>query len=260
MKFIIAVDLEGVACTVGAPNNTLNSSPQYEFARIQATREANAAARALFDAGAEQVIIWDTHGSSLNLHYNDLDKRCDILLGVNFEHSWPTLDQSFSGVLMVGYHPMDNTPNGVIAHTYSSTGYQWVKVNGTEVGEIAIHAMVAGEFGVPVIFVASDDKGTAEAKRFLPWVETVATKKGLGWNLALSKHPARVLDEIYEGVRRGVARLQDMKPLSYNAPLKLEMRYKRLENAQNTVREKEGWSLVDPYTVEKTFERLSDFY
>ena len=35
-----------------------------EFAQLQATREADAAARGLFDAGADQVIVWDNHNGS----------------------------------------------------------------------------------------------------------------------------------------------------------------------------------------------------
>ena len=89
---------------------------------------------------------------------------------------------------------MDNTVDGVLAHSFSSTGYQYIKVNGVEVGEMAIDAALAGDHGVPCIFVASDDKGAAEAKRFMPWVETVATKQGLGWNMAISKHPARAVE------------------------------------------------------------------
>ena len=56
MKFIIGVDLEGAACTVGQKNSTLTASSNYEFAKAQVTKEANAAARALFDSGATQVI------------------------------------------------------------------------------------------------------------------------------------------------------------------------------------------------------------
>ena len=75
MRFAIAVDCEGVACGVGSPGASLNSSRNLEFAKLQATREASAAARGLFDAGAEQVIVWDNHNGSLNLSYDDLDER-----------------------------------------------------------------------------------------------------------------------------------------------------------------------------------------
>ena len=53
MKFVVAVDCEGVACGVGSPGASLNSSRNLEFAKLQATREADAAVRGLFEAGAE---------------------------------------------------------------------------------------------------------------------------------------------------------------------------------------------------------------
>lgn len=260
MKFMISVDCEGPACVVGAPGGSLNASRNLEFAKLQATREADAAARGLFEAGAERVIVWDSHDGSLNLDYDQLDERCEIVLGVGAEHRWPVLDSSFAGVLFVGYHPMDNTPDGVIAHTFSSASYQWMKINGMEVGEMAIDGAMAGEQGVPVIFVASDDKGVAEAKRFMPWVETVATKQGLGWNLALSKHPKRAVSEIFAGAERAAGRLGEMRPLTFESPLTLQVRHKRLESAQAAARSQTGWTLVDAYTVEKHLEKLSEHF
>ena len=92
MKFSIGVDCEGVACAVGSPGASLNESRNLSFATKQATREADAAARGLFDAGAEQVIVWDSHNGSLNLDYDELDERCDIAIGVDFETRWPGVD------------------------------------------------------------------------------------------------------------------------------------------------------------------------
>lgn len=80
-KFYIAVDCEGVACAVGSPGEALGKGENYAFACLQATREADAAAKALFDGGATEVVVWDAHGSGVNLHYDLLDSRCKILLG-----------------------------------------------------------------------------------------------------------------------------------------------------------------------------------
>ena len=45
MRFIVAVDLEGVACAHGAYGDSVEKSFNIEFVRKQATREADAAAR-----------------------------------------------------------------------------------------------------------------------------------------------------------------------------------------------------------------------
>ena len=83
MKFIVAVDCEGVACAVGSPGASLNKSRDLKFAQLQATREADACAKGLFDAGAEEVIVWDNHNGSQNLSCDFLDSRCEIARGVD---------------------------------------------------------------------------------------------------------------------------------------------------------------------------------
>src|SRR5437868_13418283 len=101
MKFIVSVDAEGPACVVGSPGGTLNDSKNLEFALRQATREADAAARALFDSGAKQVIVVDAHGSGVNLHYDQLDKRCDIVLGSGYKGRFPGITKDFAGLVLV---------------------------------------------------------------------------------------------------------------------------------------------------------------
>lgn len=261
MKYAISVDAEGLACVVGAPGGTLNDhKANYEFACRQGAREADAAVRALFDSGATEVIVIDSHGSGLNLDYELIDKRCDISLGSGSELRLPAVTEDTAGMLLIGYHAMDNTSDAVIAHSYSSMTYQSIKVNGRECGEIAIDAAIAGSRGVPVMFVASDDKGVAEAKKFLPWVETVMTKRSLGYNVAISKHPLRVLDDLYAGVKRATSRRAEMKPFAFDSPITIEMRYKRIEGAQARSRDHSGWERVDAYTIRKTAERITDFY
>jgi D-amino peptidase len=256
---MIGVDCDGPACVVGDPGRSLSFSRDYGFARAQATREADAAARALFDGGAEKVTVWDNHGLGANLSFDSLDPRCEVALGTGFSRRWPGLDEGFAGVLMVGYHAMEGTPGGILAHTYSPLAYRWVKVNGQEVGEIALDAAVAGEFGVPLLFVASDECGCAEARRFMPWVEPVATKRGTGRNCAFSKHPARAVEEIYDGVRRALSHMDQMRPLMFPAPVEVEIRFKRVLQACKARIRRKGWRLAGPLTIRRTFESLRDW-
>ena len=260
MKFIVAVDCEGVACGVGSPGASLNESRNLEFAKLQATREADAAARGFFEAGAEQVIVWDNHNGSLNLHYDLLDERCDIALGVGFAHRFPGLDDRFAGVAFIGYHAMDNTVDANMCHTFSSASYQYMKINGRETGEMGIDGHFAGVQGVPVIFAASDDKGVAEAQAFFPGIETVKTKDALGWNAAISKHPKRAIDEIYAGAQRAVERLDAVEPFRFAEPLELEIRFKRIEAAQAASRGLKAGERIDPYSVRWQLDALADYF
>ena len=201
-RFYIGVDCEGVACAVGIPGQNLGDGENYAFAARQATREADAAARALFDMGAEEVIVWDNHHSGVNLDYGLLDPRCKILLGSGHHGRFPRIDESFGGVLFIGYHAREGSRPAVLAHTYSSAAYHRYSINGTPVGEMEIDAAFAGKAGVPVIFAASDDIGAAQARESFPWAETVATKEALSWTSAISLHPQESCRRIYEGVKK----------------------------------------------------------
>ena len=228
MKFMIAVDCDGPACVVGEPGKALSDSRDMVFAREQATRETDAAARALFDAGAEQVVVWDNHGFGSNLVFDRLDSRCEMLLGTGFGQRFPMLDETYDGVLMIGYHAMEGTPNAVLAHTYSPSAYKTIRANGRKVGEIALDAAVAGEMGVPLIFLSSDDKGCQEALDFMPWIETVATKQGYGRTCARSKHPALVEEEIHSKVLLAVqAKARDVGALCLTVLSRLKLNSKR---------------------------------
>jgi len=101
MKFIVAVDLEGVACAYAPCGSSIENAFNIEFIRKQATKEADAAVRALFDSGANEVIVWDNHGRGCSLDYDNLDKRCRIAIGADSKSRYPVLDESFSGVLLL---------------------------------------------------------------------------------------------------------------------------------------------------------------
>jgi D-amino peptidase len=259
MKFMIGVDCDGPACVVGEPGKSLSNSRDMPFAREQATRETEAAARALFDSGAERVVVWDNHGVGSNLVFNQLDRRCDIMLGAGFDQRFPGVDKTFTGILMIGYHAMEGTPKAVLAHTYSPHAYREIRANGQPVGEIALDASVAGELGVPLIFLATDDHGCSEGKRFMPWIETTATKQGLGRNCAFSKHPTVAEDEIYNGVRQAVKRIEEMKPFVFDHPIRIEIRFKKIVQTLKARVRRRGSRLCGMKTIRTALPSMLDW-
>jgi len=252
---MMAIDLEGVAGVVGMPGLGLTREAcpeEYDLARREAIRAVNAAARALFDSGATRVVAWDNHGSGVNLDPGAIDNRCEILRGALADRFAGAED--FDGVLLIGYHAMAGTIDGALNHTFSSKDIQYIRVNGVDVGEIAVDAHFAGLKGVPVIFVLSDRAGVREAARFLPWARSVASKEGLGRNCALAYHPERVEEETYEQVRGAVENLSDMGLFWFESPLTLEIRYMRMEEAR--ARLSPEAELVDAYTTRQTMDAL----
>ena len=136
-KYYIAVDCEGVACAVGQSGAGLGNGENYRFACRQAAREAAAAARALFDSGAAEVLVWDAHGTGVNLDYDLLDPRCRILLGAGHRGRFVGLEPDWTAVLFIGYHAMEGTRDAVLAHTFSSKTFQSYRLNGQPAGELA---------------------------------------------------------------------------------------------------------------------------
>ena len=262
MNYLICIDLEGCAGVHGAPADVLNNAGDYRFACEQAAREGAAAARALFDNGAERVVVWDNHSCGSNLSYDLFPDACEFLNGTMRIRRFSFLEKvHIDAALFVGYHSRDNTAEAVIAHTYSSMRYQYIKVNGAERGEIELDAYLLGEYGVPVVFVASDDKACAQARAFLPSCRVVETKQALAFNASLFRHPRRVAEAIYEGAaetaKAFAANRADFPVATCAEPLDVEMRFKRLEYAQDA--EREGFERFEPYCVRQRFEKLRDF-
>ncbi|MCA1602075.1 MAG: M55 family metallopeptidase, partial [Acidobacteria bacterium] len=120
LKIYISADMEGV---VGAVTNEQLGPQGFEYARFREfmTQEVNAAIEAAFEAGATEVVVSDSHGNGQNLLIEKLPKN--ILL----VRSWPRplmmmqgIDESFAGVIFLGYHTGTTNPQGVRAHTISS--------------------------------------------------------------------------------------------------------------------------------------------
>lgn len=261
-RFYIAVDLEGVACTIGTPGQGLAGSPGYDYACLQGTREANSAAKALFDSGADEVWVWDNHGTGFNLKYDMLDKRCKIVMGAGSGKRFPGIETGFDGVLFIGYHAYD-VPDAVLAHVYSSTAFQHQKINGAFVGEAQIDGAVAGKYGVPVIFASSDNVCISQIKESFSMAETVVTKRALAWNSCISDHPDTVCDNIYSGVKKAVLRINEMCAFTFPADFEYEIRYKRIEAAQGChYRNPDGtlFARTDAYTRWGVLKDIEDIF
>ncbi|MBU7004524.1 MAG: M55 family metallopeptidase [Theionarchaea archaeon] len=246
VKVYVSVDFEGGACIVGQPEMTLTDSKQYEFARSVMTDEANAAARGAFDGGATYLVVDDAHGSGLNLLYDRLDERVEVLAGVPRPRRFPSLDESYSGMLLIGYHAMAGIEGGVLSHTYSSRAVQNLWLNGTRIGEIGMDAALAGTLGVPVLMVSSCEAGTMEAEGFLPGTITYATKRGYSRNCALGKVPSVACRGIEEAARRAVGLRDEIKPYVVDPPYELRREFKFESSADRT---RPPWTKVDPRTV-----------
>ena len=139
MKYLIALDLEGVAGVVGYPYEGLSKgTEEYNKATAEAVIEVNTIARTLFSLGAEKVFVWDNHGGGDNIDFALLDKRITRFPSVcqPFDRMGQARTLGLDGIFLVGYHSREGTLGGVLAHTMSSKDFLYHSLNGKRIGEI----------------------------------------------------------------------------------------------------------------------------
>ncbi|MBA3777945.1 MAG: M55 family metallopeptidase [Chloroflexi bacterium] len=205
MRVYVSVDMEGLA-GISHPAPTGRTDPGYAAACELMVGEANAAIEGALAAGADEVVVNDSHGKMFNLSPTALDPRARLVQGQKpFGMVEAARDGRFEVALFVGYHARAGHPRGTIAHTYSGTPLL-TTLNDRPVGEATLNALYLGGLGVPVGMVSGDDALAEEVQEYLPWAEAVEVKRAVGANSADSLHPERARQLIREAASRAVER------------------------------------------------------
>ena len=261
MDLFISADIEGVTGLVSWSQCSRpdGGSFDYAFARRMMAHDVNAAIRGARRAGAERVVVKDSHGNSKNLLIEDLEPGVELVSG----HGSGTdgmvqgLDAGFGAAMLVGYHAKAGTLGGVMEHTITG-GVHRLWVNGEETGEMGLSAGVAGAYGVPLVMVASDAAGCAEAAALVPGVETAVTKHGLGRYMARLLHPSDTAPLIEAAAERAVRRATEIAPKRYAEPTTVRVEFNRAEEADMGAKLVPNPTRVDGYTLEGAFPTYAE--
>jgi D-amino peptidase len=223
MKIYILADIEGAAGVTNYARQCQAGGEGYPLAKSWLTREINAAiADICEEAPRASVLVWDGHGEGC-VNLEALDERAEYVPRGSLEVPY-LLDASFNGLFFVGQHARASS-GGVLCHTFTfAVERMWL--NGVEVGEFGCRAAMAGVLGVPVLFLSGDDYAAREAEELIPGMTTVATKRSLHENLAVTAHPRRACELIWSGARRAIRQLALVAPLRL-APLRGEFAYEQ---------------------------------
>lgn len=260
MKIYISVDMEGIS-GINSPEYVLRDGRYFTTGQRLLTADVNAAVRGAFDGGADEVIVADMHAASGNILVEELDPRALLLAGTPHQPRFPFLDSGVDGVFLVGYHAMAGTLQANLEHTMSSKSWHCFRINGRPYGELGIDAELAAEAGVPVVMVSGDDKLCEEGRAWLGNIETAMVKQGLGRQSALCLSPARGQAVVYERARRAVERLAAGEKFALPeipSPASVAITYKMMPDADAA--NVYGTKRLDGYTVETTYNRLSEMY
>jgi len=231
-KIFLSVDMEGIAGVVSGEQ----LGPQgFEYASFRElmTQEASAAIAAAREAGATEFVVADSHGNFQNLLPDKLPPDVQLVRGGPRPYGMMQgLDESFDGVVFVGYHASTTNPTGVRAHSFSSANLADLRVNGVSVTEGAWNAALAAHYGVPVLAVSGDEAAVAEVKAQVPGVESAVVKWPYAFHSARNLSPTAARAVIAEAVRKGMARRGAKDLPRATSPIRLEIRFKSYRPAE----------------------------
>jgi len=203
-KIFVSVDLEGIGGIVSVKQCGTEGGELYQEARRLMASEVNAVIEGINHGGA-LAVIGDAHGNMLNVPIELL--RGDFLYCAGEDKALSMmggLDETFSGIIFLGYHGRFGTERAILDHTYSPTTVRETRINGVPVGEAEINAAIGGYFGVPVLMVCGDSATTAQLKPVFPKALMVETKESIGRFSAICKPPEKIRQYLYEGARKVV--------------------------------------------------------
>lgn len=221
MKVYLSSDMEGTAGIVDW--RQCRPGPEYDHGRALLLAEVNAAIEGALAAGAEEILVNDSHGTMQNLPADRLAGGASYLAGSRKpRYMMEGLDGTYDAILFVSYHAAAGQP-GVLSHTYNPRAITQVRVDGTVAGESGVNALVGAAYGVPIVLVTGDQYVGVEAQPFCPGIEVVQVKRAISRTAAESVHPDQACDLIREGAQRALQRLAAFSPPRIGRPARLEV-------------------------------------
>ncbi len=232
LKVFVSVDMEGITGVVNWEDVNRDGKDYGLFRQIM-TDETNAAIEGALAAGATEITVRDAHGSARNILPDRLHPAARLI------RDWSGgpmgmmegIDGSYDAVIFIGYHAKAGTPDALLEHTTSGNVADF-SINGVSLPEAGYNALIAGTYGVPVVFVSGGRALCDQVRTFLGDVETVAVKQGIG-AAANTLHPDKSHELIRAGVARALRNLDRFEPFTMNRPYTLVLRLKNEESVYN---------------------------
>jgi len=224
--------------------------------------DVNSAAAAALEAGADEVIVCDTHHGGGNIELDKMisDPRITYNVKSRDENGrWmPGLDETVDGLMLPGHHAKAGTANAFLHHTWT---LEWAdfSVNGQSIGEMGIEACYTGHWDIPIIMVQGTATACKEAEDLFPGVTTANVKHAEDYNLSSGLDPesARRLtaEKVAEAI--GNVRAGQVQPYRPTLPMTVTVQMKTSQEAEAAAKKPEV-QRIDEYTVEGHVERHCD--
>ncbi|MFB9235804.1 M55 family metallopeptidase [Plantactinospora siamensis] len=205
MRVWLSLDMEGVAGVVDW-DQCRPGNPAYALGCELLQAEVNAAIEGAMAGGATEIVLNDSHGRMANLDPRRIAGAAQYLSGRHKPlYMMQGLDDTFDAAFFIGYHGSISGRPSTLSHTYNPEVFTAARVNGREVGESGINALVAEHYRVPIALVSGDRVTWEETEPFAPGAVPVITKESITRGSALSLHPDESCRRIAAGARAAMA-------------------------------------------------------
>lgn len=206
MKLLIAVDMEGISGVTTWDQVTPGHAEWQRFRRIM-TAEVNAAIEGALAGGADEVVVTDGHWNGDNILIEELHPRARLNTGSPSPFSMVEgLQGGVDAAFFVGYHARNGTAHAILDHTWSAARIHNLFINGRVTGEAGWNASLCGHFGIPVLLMSGDQSAAAEAREWIPGIDTVVTKTARGRWSAEVLPPALVRENLRAAAAEAVGK------------------------------------------------------
>lgn len=224
MKVYISADIEGVAGVVHG-EHTVRDGKEHDYARKLMTEEVNACIQGAIEAGADEIVVNDSHGTMRNIYPDQVHSKAKLLMGAPKKLAMVEgLTEDYAAALFVGYHTRAGS-NGILNHTFSGRVIKTVRVNGIELGEFGLNALVAGYFNVPTVFVSGCNLLAEEAKALVPDIRTAIVKESISRTAALNLSPRESCALIQQKTSESLKDIGSQTPFNMDGPFTIEIEF-----------------------------------
>lgn len=229
MRIYIHTDLEGIS-GVDRAEMVPRDSEDYRLSCELLMGDVNAAVDGAFAGGATEVVVLDSHGGGGNFILDLLDSRAQNDTKPNRKW-WGVMDERCDATFFIGAHAMAGTLNGFLDHTQSSLTWYNYWINGRKLGELAQWALVAGNFGIPLVMVSGDEAACMEAHGFFSPCKTAAVKRGVGRQRAEALPVEEARERIRRAAQEAMGIIPQAKPFRPQRPLEIIVEFTRADYA-----------------------------
>ena len=239
MKILMQVDMEGITGVTTWDHVTPGHAEYVRFRRLM-TQDVNAAIRGACEAGADEIIVADGHWNGSNILVEELDPRARLNSGSPSPFSMMQgIDESVDGVMFIGYHARNGTPNAVLDHTWSRKTVANLWLNDILTGEFGLNGALAGHFGVPVIMASGDQTACGQIVEQLGDMEIAVVKQATARFAAECLTPEVSQKLIFTTAARAVSRLAEgdvPDPFVLDTPVRVTVEFFTSDMADRATR------------------------